>query len=73
MGFELNGSFEDGFSLRFMAVDLPRSSGGDELTIYSYAVVSDELGDIEKDTVVLANAMIFAISTASLLATAIFL
>jgi hypothetical protein len=73
MGFELDGEFKDGLSLRFMAVDLPRSSVGDTLTIYNFGVVLFELGDIEKDTVVLANAMNVAITTASFLATAIFL
>jgi hypothetical protein len=56
-----------------LAVDLPRSSSGDTLTIYNIVTGWEDDDNIEKDTVVLANAVNFAITTATFLATAIFL
>lgn len=62
--------YDVSLATRFMAVDLPRNSGGDTLTIWAIADVEGVTADSIKNTVVLASAANLAVTAAFAILTA---
>ena len=67
-------SWEDiNLAIRFMAVDLPRHSAADSITVWVLSSVDGTANTAESNTVVLANAATLTITTAFLIISANFL